>query len=90
MADVKQAGTGKTPATNPMNLTCQPVKITRDGAAATKYAVVINKDGNAQPPNTTWTKLFVSTETYHLTNDDGTFAFDIPSGGLGIYEKAQK
>ena len=85
---VKQAATGEIPATNPMNLTCQPVQTIGDGAAATKYAVVINKDGDAQPPKgATWNPLFKSKETYRISNDDGTFSFDIPAGGLGIFEK---
>ena len=88
MERVKQAATGEVPGTNPMNLTCQPVNTGGDGAAAIKYAVVINKDGNAQPPKgATWSPVFKSKETYRIASDDGSFSFDIPAGGLGIYEK---
>lgn len=88
MADVKQAGTGKTPATNPMNLTCQTVNTTGNGAAATEFAVVIDKDGNAQPPKDgTWTEVFKSSGKYHIKDDKGKVDFDIPPRGLGIYKK---
>ncbi len=89
MKELKQQSvTGDIPLTNPMNLTCKPVQTGADGAAATKYAVVIDKDGAAQPPNASWTNtVFVSTETYEIKSDDGTINFQIPAGGLGIYSK---
>lgn len=46
------------PDTSPMNLTCAPA--TTDGSPATgtvQYAIVLVANGNAQPPDDTWTPL---------------------------------
>jgi hypothetical protein len=86
MADVKrQMDTGDIPFTNPMNLTCKPVQTA--AGAATKYAVVIAKDGNATMPNGYTATVFQSTEQYNIKSDDSSIDFNIPAGGLGIYSK---
>lgn len=86
------------PDSNPMNLTCKPASggaseeltaQTRDtGDAASKYAVIMNATGPAQPPNSSWTTtVFTSTVDYTIESQDGTINFTIPAGGLGIYSK---
>lgn len=95
MADIRQRQTSRDGVeSNPMNLTCKPVNsphveaATKSAAgAATKYALIMNGTGAAAPPNNTWSPVYVSTEPYELKNSDGTIAFTIPAGGLGIYSK---
>lgn len=87
MSELEQKSEIEIPVGSPMNLTCQPVK-TIPGDATTKYAIVMDGDGDAQPPpGANWTVVFLSNEDYRVTSSDGSCNFTIPAGGLGIYSK---
>jgi hypothetical protein len=83
------------PNTNPMNLTCAPVQT--DGSPATgtvQYCVVIVANGDAQPPDGTWTPLpgfDPGNVTYvvHGTDFHGNSGHvDISGVGIGVYTKS--
>jgi hypothetical protein len=94
MKEATQQSDVRTPQTNPMNLTCAPVQ---GGAAPAdgqvQYAIVLNANGPAQPPDSTWTPLpgfdagsiayVVSGKDFHGNSGHA----DLDGTGIGVYTK---
>lgn len=82
------------PDTNPMNLTCAPVQTDGSPATTVQYCIVIVANGDAQPPDDTWTPLEgfdPGNVTYVLHGTDfhgNSGHVDMNGAGIGVYTKS--
>lgn len=90
----KQQSRGFIPAGNPMNLTCTIAPNAAKGNGnGPVYAIVINSNGDPQPPNdgAKWHEINGFTrpavEYVNASNDGGNYSSEIPAGGIAIYHK---